>query len=237
MAVRDINELLPVAQKACRLFLSVCEKEGLPILITETYRSQVRQNELYAQGRTKPGRVLTWTRNSRHTSRLAWDICKNVKGTEYSDTSFFKSCGRIAKRLGITWGGDWKTPDMPHFEVSKEWDCRKYCDACTAYGDCTRCEEGGEEMNSEERIKRLENKLSAVENELIAIEAVTEVLRQTSPKVYHYTVELPEWGRATVQRMLDCGAFAGAAPDDLNLSEDMLRMMVITERLLEKNVK
>ena len=122
MAVRDINELLPVAQRACRLFLSECEKEGLPVLITETYRSQARQNELYAQGRTKPGKVVTWTKNSRHTSRLAWDICKNVKGAEYSDTSFFKKCGAIAKKLGITWGGDWKTPDMPHFEVTKSWD-------------------------------------------------------------------------------------------------------------------
>lgn len=206
MAVRDIAALLPVAQRACRLFLSECEKEGLPVLITETYRSQERQRELYAQGRTAPGRVVTWTLNSRHTSRLAWDICKNKKGEEYSDTSFFKACGRVAKRLGITWGGDWKTPDMPHFEVRADWSY-----------------EGDEEMTQEER-----QKFNALVEQVELLTARVEALK---PKVYHYTVDVPEWGRATVQRMLDSGVFAGAAPDDLNLSEDMLRMLVVMERM------
>lgn len=120
-ACRDISALSPVAQRACRAFLRECEKEGLPVLITETYRSQVRQDYLYAQGRTRAGKVVTWTRNSRHTGRMAWDICKNVKGQEYADAAFFAACGRIAKRLGITWGGTWDTPDKPHFEVTKDW--------------------------------------------------------------------------------------------------------------------
>lgn len=132
---RDINELHPVAQKACRLFLQECEKVGLNVCITETYRSQARQNYLYEQGRTRAGKVVTWTRSSRHTGRMAWDICKNLKGHEYSDQLFFKKCGEIAKRLGITWGGTWKTPDTPHFEVTKDW---KY--------------EGDEEMVTKETI-------------------------------------------------------------------------------------
>ena len=118
---RDISALSPVAQAACRAFLAVCRKEGLPVLITETYRSQERQDYLYAQGRTRAGKVVTWTRNSRHTGRMAWDICKNVKGQEYADAAFFAKCGAIAKRLGITWGGTWDTPDKPHFEVTKDW--------------------------------------------------------------------------------------------------------------------
>lgn len=122
---RDIGALSPVAQKACRRFLQECEKEGLPVLITETYRSQARQNWLYAQGRTRAGQVVTWTRNSRHTGRMAWDICKNVKGQEYADAAFFAKCGAIARKLGITWGGTWKTPDQPHFEVTKNWKCEE----------------------------------------------------------------------------------------------------------------
>ena len=118
---RDINALSPTAQAACRAFLAVCRKESLPVLITETYRSQARQDYLYAQGRTRAGKVVTWTRNSRHTGRMAWDICKNVKGQEYADAKFFAACGKIAKQLGITWGGTWDTPDQPHFEVTKDW--------------------------------------------------------------------------------------------------------------------
>lgn len=126
--ISDISELTPAAQRACRLFLDECKRRSLKVRITETYRTQERQNELYARGRTKPGKIVTWTKNSRHTSRRAWDICKNVKGEEYSDTAFFKSCGAVAKELGITWGGAWKTPDMPHFEIDENW---RECDGMT----------------------------------------------------------------------------------------------------------
>ena len=77
--IRDIGELKAVAQTACKLFLDECKKAGLDIFITETYRSQARQNYLYEQGRTRPGDKITWTKNSRHTSRLAWDIAHNTK--------------------------------------------------------------------------------------------------------------------------------------------------------------
>ncbi len=120
-ACRDIKELSPLAQIACNLFLDECKKAGLNVLITETYRSQNRQNWLYEQGRTRAGNIVTWTKNSRHTSRLAWDICKNVKGQEYSDSAFFAKCGEVAKGLGITWGGIWSTPDKPHFEITNGW--------------------------------------------------------------------------------------------------------------------
>lgn len=120
-ACRDINELSPSAKKACELFLAECKKQGLPVLITETYRPQSRQDYLYAQGRTRAGQIVTWTKNSRHTSRRAWDICKNVRGQEYSDAQFFAKCGAIAKKLGITWGGTWNTPDKPHFEIDVNW--------------------------------------------------------------------------------------------------------------------
>ena len=121
-ACRDTKELSAQAQKACALFMARCKAKGLNVLITETYRSQERQDYLYQQGRTRPGKKVTWTHNSRHTSRRAWDICKNVKGQEYSDSNFFKQCGEIAKELGITWGGTWQSsPDTPHFEIDVDW--------------------------------------------------------------------------------------------------------------------
>ena len=118
---RDLKELTPNAKIACEMFLEECKKQGLKVLITETYRSQERQNYLYEQGRTRAGKVVTWTKSSRHTSRRAWDVCKNIKGQEYSDSNFFKKCGAIAKKLGITWGGTWNTPDTPHFEIPTNW--------------------------------------------------------------------------------------------------------------------
>lgn len=121
-ACRDRSQLSVQAQKACALFLEECKKQGLNVLITETYRSQERQNWLYEQGRSREGKVVTWTKNSRYTSRRAWDICKNVKGQEYSDKTFFKKCAEVAALLGITWGGEWKnSPDTPHFEIDLDW--------------------------------------------------------------------------------------------------------------------
>lgn len=118
---RDIDELLPAAKKACNLFLSECQKAGLDIFIVETYRSQARQNYLYEQGRSRAGQKVTWTKSSRHTRRLAWDIAVRPPKNLYDETTL-KKAGAIAKRLGITWGGSWKgTPDMPHFEVTRNW--------------------------------------------------------------------------------------------------------------------
>ena len=116
---RDVNELTPAAQNACRLFLKKCKEAGLNIFLTETYRSQARQNQLYAQGRTEPGKIVTWTLNSRHTSRRAWDIA--VIGKDLYDMTVIRKAGAIGQSLGITWGGEWSTPDYVHFEIMEDW--------------------------------------------------------------------------------------------------------------------
>ena len=96
---RDMKELIPVAQTACKLFMAECEKKGIPIFITETYRSQDRQDYLYAQGRTRDGNVVTWTHSSRHTNRRAWDIA--CIGKSLYDINILKRGGEVAKSLGI----------------------------------------------------------------------------------------------------------------------------------------
>ncbi len=204
---KDISALLPAAQEACKLFLDLCEKAGLKVKITETYRSQERQNELYAKGRTTPGQIVTWTKNSRHTSRRAWDICQNIRGREYdTSTGFFDKCGEIAASLGITWGGTWSTPDRPHFEVSANWELPQ---------------------KLREELKEMEELKQALQE----LKKEVEEVKSQMPKIYHYTQDVPDWGRAIVQKYLDSGWFSGAAADDLNLSEDMLRIMVVLDRM------
>ncbi|MBL3729267.1 M15 family metallopeptidase [Lysinibacillus sp. HST-98] len=119
---RDISELLPVAQTACRLLFQECFKAGIKnVFITETYRSQERQNYLYAQGRTRPGNIVTWTLDSNHKTRLAWDIAVGPPQALY-DVATLNRVGDIARKLGITWGGDWTNNiDRPHFEVKPTW--------------------------------------------------------------------------------------------------------------------
>ncbi|MEQ6357901.1 M15 family metallopeptidase [Lysinibacillus sp. M3] len=115
---RDISELLPPARLAVKLLFQECFKAGIKnIFITETYRSQERQKYLYEQGRTRPGQIVTWTLDSNHKSRLAWDVAVGPPQSLY-DVATLSRVGAIARKLGITWGGDWiGSIDRPHFEI------------------------------------------------------------------------------------------------------------------------
>lgn len=117
---RDINQLTPDAQEACKIFLEACKKARIHIFVTETYRSQDRQEWLYAQGRMRSGPIVTWTKNSNHTSGMAWDIAASPPNELY-DYHILCEAGRIAQRLGIEWGGMWKPPDRPHFQINSKW--------------------------------------------------------------------------------------------------------------------
>lgn len=119
---RDIYRLRPDVAHNCRAFIQRCAAEGLPVLVVETVRDLEYQASLYAQGRTKAGKIVTNQKTpSFHWDKvgLAFDICKNVKGHEYDDANFFRRCGAIGKEMGFSWGGDWTSlPDKPHFQ----WD-------------------------------------------------------------------------------------------------------------------
>ena len=57
--MRDISQLHPVLQEKLRQVEKACGERGLPIGIGECIRTVEEQNELYAQGRTKPGKIVT----------------------------------------------------------------------------------------------------------------------------------------------------------------------------------
>ena len=114
---RDISDLRADVRANCIIFIDLCKEAGLPVLITETVRDDEYQRYLAANGYASK----TATRPTFHSVKagLAFDICKNVKGHEYDDLSFFDKCGQIAKQVGFSWGGDWKSfPDKPHIQ----WD-------------------------------------------------------------------------------------------------------------------
>ncbi len=119
---RDVGLLRPDVAANCRLWLERCRAAGLNVLITNTVRDKEYQTYLYAQGRTRPGSIVTNGRTPTfHSDKagLAWDFCRNVKGHEYDDTAFFRKAAGIAKEMGFSWGGDWRSfPDSPHIQ----WD-------------------------------------------------------------------------------------------------------------------
>ena len=119
---RDLNKLNPNAKLAAEYLIEACEAQGLKLKIVETLRTTERQQELYAQGRTKPGRIVTQLdgvkRKSIHQYGNAFDICQNIRGKEYED-AFITKVGKLGQQIGLEWGGSWKGfVDSPHFQLN-----------------------------------------------------------------------------------------------------------------------
>ena len=118
---RDLDLLHPEMKRLCQLFVAECRKRGLIVGISQTWRSKAEQDALYAQGRTKPGSIVTNCRYpySPHNWGLAFDIYrKDGKGAYFDADGWFKKCGQVGKKLGLFWGGDFRSfVDQPHFEL------------------------------------------------------------------------------------------------------------------------
>lgn len=91
----------------------LCWSKGIPLRVLEGHRSLGRQAELYAQGRTKPGPIVTNAKpgQSKHNAypSRAVDLHFPAEHT--------RTVGELGERLGLTWGGRWTKPyDPPHFQ-------------------------------------------------------------------------------------------------------------------------
>lgn len=119
---RDLNQLLPQVKVLAVKLIAECKKQGIPIMVTQTYRSAEYQRELYNQGRTTKGKIVTNLNGSKltaHMKRQAFDVAMNVPGRLY-DTAMLKKVGAIGVKIGLTWGGNFKSfVDYPHFEYTK----------------------------------------------------------------------------------------------------------------------
>ena len=124
---RSLSDLHPKVKAMAEAFINSCKKEGIDILVTSTYRDAESQNELYAQGRTKPGNKVTNAKagQSWHNYRLAFDVVplrngKPVWGTTGEDGKLWKRIGAIGKSVGLEWAGDWVSmKEFPHFQFSQ----------------------------------------------------------------------------------------------------------------------
>ncbi len=127
-----LSGLLPVVKIAAETLIDRCYARGVPIVITQGLRTIAEQDALYAQGRTKPGAIVTNASGgtSFHNFGVAidfallmpdgrsvsWDTKRN------GDLDLLPDWDEVvteAKRIGFAWGGDWKSfVDMPHFEMT-----------------------------------------------------------------------------------------------------------------------
>jgi len=97
--VQSVSALDPELQaKLARVMTRVRDETGHDAQVAETYRSQTRQDALFAQGRQTPGPVVTWTHNSKHTQGRAVDLVLD-NGTAGLDA--YAALQRIAGEEGL----------------------------------------------------------------------------------------------------------------------------------------
>lgn len=134
-------EKIPLLHPKLREEAGVIYSEITPLLTGSagcrfiyTLRTFAEQDALYAQGRTKPGAIVTKAKGgqSYHNYGLAidivllvdkdgngsyesavWDEKKDFDGDKVADWS---EIVHVFKQHGWEWGGDWKFTDLPHFQ-------------------------------------------------------------------------------------------------------------------------
>ena len=136
---KNVNTLSPEMKKRVNAMLKDNRVAGKGVSIREGYRAPLTQLAYYSKGRAPkevtdslmkeagfpaginfwgkgfqgPGQNITWTLASNHFDGNAVDLEPGKVG--------YDALGKIAGEYGIEWGGNWSTPDKPHFELDKSW--------------------------------------------------------------------------------------------------------------------
>jgi D-alanyl-D-alanine carboxypeptidase len=103
--VADPKLLEPVTRDKVAQIIADAAKQGIKLMISETYRSQARQLHLFEQHATQLKKVGV------HHYGLACDLVKDVNGHP-SWKGDFKFLRALAKKHGLIWGGDWGRPNV-----------------------------------------------------------------------------------------------------------------------------
>lgn len=98
-------------------FVAAALDAGIRVRVTSTRRSAEEQRRLYAQGRTEPGPIVTWTLNSAHVSGRAFDVTVDGAPEYDDDPDAWEILGELGQGMGLDWGGAYG--DFGHFELPR----------------------------------------------------------------------------------------------------------------------
>lgn len=118
--------LHPTLVSKINAVLDVMAKAGHPMRVCQGLRTVAAQQALYAQGRTKPGKIVTncdgVLKKSRH--QAASDGCGHAVDCAFNDADPFgikqpwKLYGATVQAQGLVWGGTFSSPvDLDHAEL------------------------------------------------------------------------------------------------------------------------
>lgn len=95
---------------------------GVHPYIDQTLRTFAESDALYAQGRTKPGSIVTNAKGgaSLHNYGLALDFHLQINGKDsWNVDKNWMVVVKVFQAHGFEWGGSWKSlKDYPHFQMT-----------------------------------------------------------------------------------------------------------------------
>jgi peptidoglycan L-alanyl-D-glutamate endopeptidase CwlK len=133
---RSKDNLVGVHPVLIQIVIRALELSPVDFFVDCGVRTPERQAELYAQGRTKPGPVVTWTLKSNHFVNKktgfghAVDLIplpvdwNNLKAFDAVAKAMFQAAAEF--KIELRWGADWDQDgnprergetDSPHFEI------------------------------------------------------------------------------------------------------------------------
>lgn len=135
-SARSLRNLKGIHPDLVKVMTEAIKDSPVDFTITDGIRTVSEQAALYAQGRTKPGKVVTHVdginKKSNHQIKAdgygyAVDLYPFKNGSvQVNDADGLKVIAvhikSVAKKLNINveWGGDWISfKDFPHFELKK----------------------------------------------------------------------------------------------------------------------
>lgn len=125
-SLRRLNDVEPILIK---IFKEAIKNSPIDFGIASGLRTTSEQKALYALGRTKAGKIVTYadgvTNKSYHQSGKAVDIYAYVDGKANWESKYYEPIARhiikVAKNefdIDLKWGGDWTSfKDLPHFQI------------------------------------------------------------------------------------------------------------------------
>ncbi len=127
----SLARLVGVDECLVKVVMRAIEISEVDFTVMEGKRTLERQRELYAQGRTAPGKIVTWTMNSRHIEGKAVDLVpypldwNDLEKFDKIKDAMFQAAREID--VNLRWGADWDGDgkyrekgeyDSPHFELN-----------------------------------------------------------------------------------------------------------------------
>jgi peptidoglycan LD-endopeptidase CwlK len=123
-----LGEVYPTLAAKVRQLHDALNQEGIEIRVVQALRSWSQQDNLYAQGRTAPGKIVTNCKggHSYHNFGLAVDCVPSTHGPDQpfdpdwnASHPYWKRMSDVGQSLGLVSGATWRTfPDAPHFQIN-----------------------------------------------------------------------------------------------------------------------